>query len=63
MDEQQLLHLKPELDRFLEQYAPWFGREQNYHHAQRFVQGLLHGGERRNTENVAEAMQGGPVRT
>ncbi len=63
MDEQQLLSLKPELDRFLGEYAPLFGREENLHHAQRFVGGLLVGGERRNVENVAETMQGGPVRS
>lgn len=63
MDEQQLLQLKPELDGFLDRFAPLFGRPQNQEHAQRFVQGLLHGGQRRNTENVAEAMQGGPVRS
>jgi len=63
MDEQQLLALKPELDRFLDQFAPLFGREENLAHACRFVQGLLHGGERRNAENVAQATKGGPVRT
>jgi SRSO17 transposase len=63
MDEQQLLALKPELDRFLDQFAPLFGREENQAHMRRFVQGLLHGGERRNAENIAEAMRGGPVRS
>lgn len=63
MDEQQLLALKPELDRFLDQFAPLFGRDENQTHARRFVQGLLHGGERRNTENIAQAMCGGPVRS
>ena len=58
MDEQQLLRLKPELDRFLERYAPLFGRDENQAHARRFVQGLLLGGERRNTENIAEALDG-----
>jgi hypothetical protein len=28
MDEQQRLALKPELDRFLDQFAPLFGREE-----------------------------------
>ena len=55
MDEQQLRQLKPELDRFLDRYAPLFGRDQNQAHARRFVQGLLRGGERRNTENIAES--------
>jgi len=63
MDEQQLLALKPELDRFLDQFVPLFGRDENQAHARRFVQGLLHGGERRNTENIAQAMCGGPVRS
>jgi SRSO17 transposase len=63
MDEQQLLALKPELDRFLDQFAPLFGREENQAHMRRFVQGLLHSGERRNAENIAEAMSGGPVRS
>jgi SRSO17 transposase len=63
MDEQQLLALKPELDRFLDRYAPLFGRDENQPHARRFVQGLLRGGERRNTENIAEGLKGGPVRS
>lgn len=63
MDEPQLLALKPELDRFLDQFAPLFGRDENQTHARRFVQGLLHGGERRNTETIAQAMCGGPVRS
>lgn len=62
MDEQQLRQLKPELDRFLETYAPLFGRDENADHARRFVQGLLAGGERRNAENIAEAMRGGATR-
>lgn len=63
MDAQQLRALKPELDRFLDRYAPLFGRDENQAHARRFVQGLLHKGERRNTENIAEALHGGPVRS
>jgi SRSO17 transposase len=63
MDEQQLRQLKPELDGFLGRYAPLFGRDENQAHARRFVQGLLRGGERRNTENIAEALEGGPVRS
>jgi SRSO17 transposase len=63
MDEPQLLALKPELDRFLDRFAPLFGRDENQAHARRFVQGLLHGGERRNAENIAQAMTGGPVRS
>jgi SRSO17 transposase len=63
MDEPQLLALKPELDRFLLRFAPLFGRRENRAHAGRFVQGLLHGGERRNAENIAQAMSGGPVRS
>ena len=63
MDESQLLALKPELDRSLDRFAPLFGRDENQAHARRFVQGLLHGGERRNAENIAQAMSGGPVRS
>jgi SRSO17 transposase len=63
MDEPQLLALKPELDRFLDRFAPLFGRDENRAHARRFVQGLLHSGERRNAENIAQAMTGGPVRS
>src|SRR3954447_12884544 len=63
MDESQLLALKPELDRFLGRFAPLFGRDENQAHARRFVQGLLHGGERRNAENIAQATSGGPVRS
>jgi SRSO17 transposase len=63
MDEQQLQALKPELDRFLDRYAPLFGHPGNQTHARRFVQGLLRGGDRRNTENIAETLDGGPVRS
>lgn len=63
MDGQQLRALKPELDRFLDRYAPLFGRDENQAHARRLVQGLLHKGERRNIENIAEALDGGPVRS
>ncbi|HEX9014267.1 MAG TPA: IS701 family transposase [Anaerolineaceae bacterium] len=62
MDEQQLLALKPELDRFLDGFAPLFGVEQNQAHARSFVQGLLRQGERRNSENIAEAIAGCNVR-
>ena len=63
MDEQQLLALKPELDRFLDRFAPLFGGEGNQGACTPVCQGLLHGGERRNAENIAEAMNGGPVRS
>lgn len=62
MDEQQLLTLKPELDRFLDRFVPLSGTEHNQAHARGFVQGLLHQGERRNSENIAQAMAGGNVR-
>lgn len=62
MDEHQLLQLKPELDRFLDGYAPLFGHDANAAHARRFVQGLLHEGERRSVENIAAAIEGGSVR-
>ena len=63
MDESELLELKPELDRFLDQYVALFGLGHNPDHARCFIQGLLHQGERRNAENIAEAMDGPPVRT
>ncbi len=63
MDVQELRRLKPELELFLERYAPLFGRDEAQDHANRFVQGLLLGGDRRNAENIAEAMEGGVVRS
>jgi len=63
MDEQQLRQLKPELDLFVKEYAPLFGKPQNQEHARCFIQGLLHGGDRRNTENIAENIDGSVVRT
>lgn len=63
MDGKQLRRLKPELDAFLERYFALFGRPENHEHAERFVHGLLGGQERRNIENVAEAVDGGVVRT
>jgi len=63
MDARDLRRLKPELDSFLERYAPLFGQKQAQTHADRFVQGLLLGGERRNAENIAEAIDGCVVRS
>lgn len=63
MDGEQLRRLKPELELFLQRYAPLFGRSENHAHAAEFVQGLLGAGERRNIENIAEAVAGGVVRT
>ncbi len=63
MDVQQLRQLKPELDLFLERYAPPFGKDEAQDHAQRFVQGLLLGGDRRSVENIAEAVDGCVVRS
>ncbi len=63
MDGKQLRRLKPELDLFLERYLPLFGRSENHVHAEEFVHGLLAGSERRNIENIAEAIEGGVVRT
>jgi SRSO17 transposase len=63
MDVQELRRLKPELDLFLDRYAPLFGREEAQGHAHRFVQGLLLGGDRRSVENIAEAIEGGVVRS
>jgi SRSO17 transposase len=63
MDVQDLRRLKPELDLFLERYAPLFGRDEAQDHANRFVQGLLLGGDRRSVENIAEAIDGCVVRS
>jgi SRSO17 transposase len=63
MDARQLRQLKPELDTFLERYAPIFGHELTQAHADRFVQGLLLGRDRRNAENIAEAIEGCVVRS
>jgi SRSO17 transposase len=63
MDGNQLRRLKPELDRFLERYLPWFGRAENHGHARQLVEGLLDGSDRRNVENIAEGVRGGVVRT
>jgi SRSO17 transposase len=63
MDERRLQQLRPEMECFLDRFAPLFGRDENEGHARRFVQGLLHKGERRNTENIAESLDGGPVRS
>ena len=63
MDGKQLRRLKPELDLFLDRYLRLFGRSENHGHAEAFVHGLLAGLERRNIENIAEAVEGGVVRT
>jgi SRSO17 transposase len=60
---QELRRLRPELDLFLERYACLFGRDEAQDHAQRFVQGLLLGGDRRSVENIAEAIDGCVVRS
>jgi SRSO17 transposase len=63
MDGKQLRRFRPELEVFLKRYLPLFGREENHAHAVRFVHGLFDGRERRNTENIAEAVAGGVPRT
>jgi SRSO17 transposase len=63
MDGSQLRRLRPELDGFLDRYLGLFGRAENHEHARQLVQGLLDGSDRRNVENMAEAVQGGVVRT
>jgi SRSO17 transposase len=63
MDVLALRKLKPELELFLERYAPHFGRDEAQAHANRFVQGLLLGGDRRSVENIAEAIEGCVVRS
>lgn len=63
MDAKSLRSLKPELEVFLARYLRHFGRDENHAHARTIVQGLLAGGDRRNVENMAEAIEGGVVRT
>jgi SRSO17 transposase len=63
MDEKQLRRLKPELECFLERYAVHFRHAGNVVHARQLVHGLLDGSDRRNVENMAEAVEGGVVRT
>lgn len=63
MDVDTLESLMPDLEDFVSRYQPLFGREQNHAHAMTIVQGLLAGGDRRNVENMAEAIEGGVVRT
>ncbi len=63
MDGKQLRRLKPELECFLERYAVHFGHAGNLTHARQLVHGLLDGSDRRNVENIAEAVEGGVVRT
>jgi SRSO17 transposase len=63
MDAKELRRLRPELESFLDQYAPLFGRPEARGHARRFVQGLLLGGDRRSVENIAEAIDGCVVRS
>jgi SRSO17 transposase len=63
MDVKELRRLKPELESFLDRYAPLFGRSKAQVHARRFVQGLLLGQERRSVENIAEAIDGWVVRS
>lgn len=63
MDGKQLRRLRPELECFLERYTVHFGRAGNLAHARQLVHGLLDGSDRRNVENIAEAVEGGVVRT
>jgi SRSO17 transposase len=63
MDARQLQRLRPELELFLDRFAPCFGHDGHELHARQFVQGLLLGGERRSAENIAEAIDGGVVRS
>jgi SRSO17 transposase len=63
MDLTELRRLRPELESFLDRYAPLFGRPEAQGHARRFVQGLLLGGDRRSVGNIAEAIGGGVARS
>jgi SRSO17 transposase len=63
MDLEELRRLRPELESFLDRYAPLFGRPEAQGHGRRFVQGLLLGADRRSVENIAEAIDGCVVRS
>jgi SRSO17 transposase len=63
MNATELRRLRPALESFVDGYAPLFGRPEAQGHARRFVHGLLLGGERRSVENIAEAVDGGVVRS
>src|SRR5215210_7978920 len=63
MDVKELRRLKPELESFLDRFAPLLGRPEAQGHGRRFVQGLLLGGDRRSVENIAEAIDGCVVRS
>jgi SRSO17 transposase len=63
MDGKQLRQLMPELECFLERYAAHFGHANNLARARQLLHGLLDGSDRRNVENIAEAVEGGVVRT
>src|SRR5438876_7371489 len=63
MDAQTLLELQPELDRFLDFFAEGFRHPRNLLHAQHYLHGLFWGGDRRNVENIAQAIEGGVVRS
>lgn len=63
MDGKQWRRFRPELEVLLKRYLPLFGRKDNHAHAVRFVHGLFDGSDRRNTENIAEAVAGGVPRT
>ena len=41
MDVKELRQLKPEMDLFLDRFAPLFGREETQTHANQYLQGLL----------------------
>jgi SRSO17 transposase len=63
MDVSAILELQPELHRFLEVFAEGFRHPRNLLHAQQYLHGLFWGGERRNIENIAQAIEGSGVRS
>jgi SRSO17 transposase len=63
MNAEDLQRLQPELQLFLDRYAPGLGHEGHDRHARQFVQGLLLGGDRRSAENIAEAIADGVPRS
>jgi SRSO17 transposase len=63
MNADDLQRLQPELQLFLDRYAPGLGHEGHDRHARQFIQGLLLGADRRSAENIAEAIAGGVPRS
>ena len=63
MDAEQVRQLMPELRTFVDRYLAMLKEPEQRVNATVLLQGLLAGGDRRNVENIAEAMNGPAVRT